>query len=113
MAELLFWIAGICARGRVPNLNVVDHFLAVCIFLRDADCFFAVLRRIGGTGQLEALIGRVYADAGEIRILLQGRLNLAGIRRSHVALWHSRCGTAARRRSSAALGRSSAALGAA
>ena len=108
MAEWLLFRArarGVGARGRVCacNLNVVDDFLAACVFLRDADCFLAVLRRIGITGQFDALIRQAYADTGEIRILLQGRLNLAGIAgRSHVALRHSRRGTAARCRRSAA-----------
>jgi len=59
MAELLFRVG---PGGRVRNLNVIDDFLAAGILLRDAECFFVVLRRVGTAGQFDALVSRVYAN---------------------------------------------------
>ena len=92
----LLWIRAAGSAGSAAYLDFILHFFPARVFLRDADCFFAVLRRVCTAGQFDALVSRVYGDAGEIRILLEGRLNLAGIAtRSLVTLRHSRSGTAA------------------
>jgi hypothetical protein len=77
----------------LADLNVIDHLLATSIFLRDADCFFAVLRGIYGAGQFNTLVGRVHGYAREIRILLNLALQVRAA--AHIALRHSRSGTAA------------------
>lgn len=92
--------AAVIRRG--ANLDVVLYLLAIGIFFRDADCFLAILRGVRSSAQFNVAfrIG-AHGHAGETRVLLQSRLNLAGrVTATHVALRNARCGV---RRSCAGL----------
>ena len=80
--------AAVVAIGRAAYLDVVFYFLSVSVFLRDADSFFAILRAVRGSAQLDvAFVIGADGNARETRVCLDGRLNLAGsIAGAHVAL---------------------------
>lgn len=92
---------GAAVVGRTANFDVVLYLLAVRVFLRDADCFLAILRGVRGAAQLDvAFVIGADRHARETRVLLQSRLNLAGCVAAHVALRNARRGA---RRSCAGL----------
>jgi hypothetical protein len=80
-------VAAVVVIRRAANFDVVLYLLAVGIVLRDADCFFAILRAVRGSAQFNvALRVGAHGHAREVRVLLQSRLNLAGRVAAHIAL---------------------------